>query len=110
MQNTGKRNNLSSEDKFNGIVLTRKYYNLEGKEISEAAQGDLVIVKLTIESSKDIKNTVIADILPAGLEIEDGALATREKINHKNENILVKFTDKREDRMLVFAKLQSNSE
>lgn len=67
----------------NGFTVTRRYYTLEGKEVSlesanggksEIAQNDRLVAVLTIESDEAVGRPLLVDHLPAGLEIENPRL------------------------------------
>jgi uncharacterized protein YfaS (alpha-2-macroglobulin family) len=64
----------TEEDNF--VKIRRSYYDRNGKPLTTNTfkQNDLVIVRLTLEKaySNTIENLVLTDILPAGLEIENG--------------------------------------
>ncbi len=61
----------------NPVKLTRRYLDAGGKEVSRIKKGELVTVELTLRSPGHIENAVLADILPAGLELEDDTFKTR---------------------------------
>ena len=57
----------------NGYEIKRDYYNREGKplDISQLKVGDLVLVHLAITATKRMQDTLVTDLLPAGLELEN---------------------------------------
>ena len=59
------------------VKLTRRYLDAAGKEVSRIKKGELVTVELTLRSPGHIENAVLADILPAGRELEDDTFKTR---------------------------------
>jgi uncharacterized protein YfaS (alpha-2-macroglobulin family) len=65
-------------DASSGITLRRRYLDERGKPLREDAvhSGDLVKVELTIQPASDLRNLVVEDLLPAGLEIENPRLVT----------------------------------
>jgi uncharacterized protein YfaS (alpha-2-macroglobulin family) len=93
-------------DSFNGIKISRKYLNQNGQEInlSNVAQGELVVVSISVEPmQKEIHNLVIVDLLPAGLEVENTRLASQGDIEFEPENdLLTAYQDIRDDRVLLF--------
>ena len=97
-----------------GIMkLTREYLDKTGTPATTFKQGDLVTVRITLESLSDIPNLVFADILPGGLEIEDPTLVTRAAAltdeQSKSYGILrPQFIERRDDRYLLFGNLHEN--
>lgn len=83
-----------------GIEVSRIYLDGEGNAVKSVAQGDEVTVKITARAMQaSLPDCVISDLLPGGFEMiapkgNDGSLPDR-----------VKFADRREDRMLLFADL-----
>lgn len=61
-----------------GIIITRSYYHLDDlkKPVFEAAQGDLLLARLTIIVPASVHYLVVDDPLPAGLEAVDQSLLT----------------------------------
>lgn len=55
-----------------------------------------------------LKNVVISDLLPAGFEIENPKIATREKVDlDKGENyIFPDYIERRDDRFLIFCDIE----
>ena len=87
---------------------TRQFFSLR--------HGELAFVRITADSPEVVENIVISDLLPAGLEIEDEALATRMDTSGRiPKNILLKNrqefsrTEKRDDRFLVFGTLYGSA-
>ncbi|MGI8906434.1 MAG: MG2 domain-containing protein [Candidatus Sumerlaeaceae bacterium] len=60
------------------IFLDRKNRRLDPRNLQ---QGQLVVVEVKLQSARSLKNVVIEDLLPAGLEIENANLATSEQIS-----------------------------
>lgn len=86
-----------------GIEIERKYLDQNGQAVKKAAQGDVLTVEITARAMvENLPDCVITDILPGGFEMvikrEDGENAPPQGI---------KYLDRREDRMLVFADLGS---
>jgi len=62
-----------------GVSIRREFLDHEGKtmDLKSIKQGDLAVVKLTIDPRGETSGSlVVEDLLPAGLEIENPALAT----------------------------------
>ena len=92
-----------------GIVrISRTYLNEKGEPVTSVRHGDKVRVRIRFETPTAIDSFVIADLLPAGLEIEDELLASRaatlpEKENSTRGNAFrPKRLEKRDDRFVVF--------
>ena len=68
----------SQEDSIaRGLKVTREYLNPnDGKPVSSVSAGDLVKVRLTVQSEKDHHYVALADPLPGGLEALNTKLAT----------------------------------
>ncbi|MBO4304364.1 MAG: hypothetical protein J6A21_07250 [Lentisphaeria bacterium] len=90
-----------------GLAVKREYLDKDGKPVTRAAHGDLLTVRITTKAFQYIPDAVIVDLLPGGLEIEDGALATRAAKNvvQKKNAPSVKFKENRDDRFLLFCDL-----
>ena len=99
----------------NRLVL-ETIHNEKGNPIKSLRHGELAFVRITADSPEVVENIVISDILPAGLEIEDDALATRmdasgripKSILPKNRQAFDR-TEKRDDRFLVFGTLYESA-
>lgn len=90
--------------KEGALKLSKVYVNEKGMIVTEAKHGELITVCWVLEASGPVKNVVISDLLPGGLEIEDNLLATRAgAIKQQNvENLRIKYVEKGEDRFLLF--------
>ena len=70
-----------------------------GKKVTSVKQGDLVTVQIRLESSGQVDDLVLSDLLPGGLEIEDERFATRAKgtpsANRNQKNLILKQEEKR---------------
>ncbi len=98
------------------IRLKREFFDEKGNPVSSLKHGELAFVRITADSPDVVENIVISDILPAGLEIEDEALATRMNASVRiPKNILMNGrqefsrTEKRDDRFLVFGNLYGSA-
>ena len=87
------------------MKIRRSYLREDGKPLgTEVASGTLVKVQLTLESNRGLNNVVMEDLLPAGLEIENAALATA--VQHRKGDgakgtMSVNRTEVRDDRIVV---------
>ena len=61
-----------------GVIVTRQYFKADNPQasISEAHQGDVVYVRVTVVVPNDAHYLVVEDALPAGLEAIDQSLLT----------------------------------
>lgn len=71
---------------FDDIAIERRYFNLQGEAISinELDTGDRVIVGVSIDLAKEhnkLRNAMLIDLLPAGLELENQNLEHSFKID-----------------------------
>ena len=57
----------------NGYEIERHYFDREGRplDIRKLRSGDLVLVHLAIDSERRMADTLVVDMLPAGLELEN---------------------------------------
>ncbi|MEK7866168.1 MAG: alpha-2-macroglobulin family protein, partial [Planctomycetota bacterium] len=60
-----------------GLRVRRAFLGTDGKplEARRIAQGEVVVVELTVESDAAYMNSVVKDLLPAGFEVENPRLA-----------------------------------
>ena len=93
----------------NGLTVKREFFDRQGGKLDPGRirQGDLVVVGLTIQTQQDnVKNIILADLLPAGLEIENPRLASSASLGWLSENSFSPtYLDIRDDRLIVFADL-----
>jgi uncharacterized protein YfaS (alpha-2-macroglobulin family) len=91
------------------LTVRRKYLTGDGKPVDymNFQQGDLVVAEITCKAlTEDLDNVVIADLLPAGFEIENPRLGSRAGVTWiKDTGINSDYMDIRDDRMLLFARL-----
>ncbi|MFN8255160.1 MAG: MG2 domain-containing protein [Bacteroidales bacterium] len=92
------------EDKY--LKVRRSFYDRFGKPImtNNFKQNDLIVVKISIQgnSSTYIDNVVIADILPAGFEIENPRISTVPGMDWIKDKSFPVYTDFRDDRINFF--------
>ncbi len=62
-----------------GMAVRRRYLSRDGEVVplSEIEQGQVLIAEITVRARQPVENVVISDLLPAGLEIQNPALETR---------------------------------
>jgi len=98
------------------IKLKREFFDENGNPVTSLKHGELAFVRITADAPGVVENLVLSDILPAGLEIEDDALATRASASGRipNKIKLAKYcefsrTEKRDDRFLAFGTLYDSA-
>ncbi len=88
------------ENVARGLEVQREYANVSGEKTSRAMLGDEVTVTLSVRAMRDsISNCVITDMVPGGFEM----VIPRNGENDENPASGIKFMDRQEDRMLIFA-------
>jgi uncharacterized protein YfaS (alpha-2-macroglobulin family) len=109
-QSSGVPTDYAPEEYTRGIKITRRYLNSNGVEIDlrNVALGEQVICHIMAEAENDaLKNVVINDMLPAGLEIENPRLKTTPNLSWLPEkSSQATYSDIRDDRMLLFTNLK----
>ena len=92
-----------------GIHVRRAYLDRDGDPLDyrKIKQGDLLVAKITMHApDKNLDNIIVADLLPAGLEIENPRLESREDIPWiEEQSWRVDYMDLRDDRLLLFLDL-----
>lgn len=91
----------------NGLVVCRRYLDSSGKpvDLECVVQGDVLVCHLNLTSEKgEMENVVIADLVPAGFEIENPRLMRHALYGWVNSKrpLSVEYLDVRDDRILVF--------
>ena len=90
-----------------GLLVRREWLNMDGdpQPLDGLRPGDLVVVRLTVDAQGgDVENVVIEDLLPAGLEMENPALATAQVVPWIAEKTdWCTHRDLRDDRLLLFS-------
>jgi alpha-2-macroglobulin len=89
-----------------GIAVRHQWMDVNSNTVAYAAlaQGDLVIVKITLDTlDRDLDNVVIEELLPAGIEIENSNLATAETVPWiKEKTDWCAHREIRDDRLILF--------
>jgi hypothetical protein len=99
------------EDK--GLAIRRTYFDRKGKELdlSDIKQGQIIVVDLIIKADMPYQNLIIQDLLPAGFEIENPRISSREKLNWiKKDAFEPDHYDIRDDRLLIFTDIYDTEE
>lgn len=103
------------------VRIRRAWYRTDGKlfEGGTLAEGDTLVAKLTIESKEELRDALVVDLLPAGLEIENLALGDRGALgelvlegitlNQREYSAEVRHEEFRDDRYVAAVKLHGGS-
>jgi uncharacterized protein YfaS (alpha-2-macroglobulin family) len=64
-----------------GVTITRQYFKPEdlSQPVTEAGQGDVLLVRLTVAAPADLRYLIVEDPLPAGMEAVDTSLNSSPK-------------------------------
>ncbi len=102
-----------------GLVVHRDYFDISGAGVDPLAlvQGQTIICRLLLSSDKGrIKDVVISDLVPAGLEIENPRLTRdggydwiREDQQQHYGNLPQDHLEVRDDRLLLFTSADSKT-
>jgi uncharacterized protein YfaS (alpha-2-macroglobulin family) len=88
----------------NGIEVFREYLDESGKTVTSAQIGDVVQVKLSVRSlgSREINDTAVVDLLPAGLEADIASVREAGGVNAGGNSWHPDYVDIREDRIILY--------
>jgi uncharacterized protein YfaS (alpha-2-macroglobulin family) len=95
------------------LMVRRRYLDKDGKAINydQVRQGDMVVSEITIKAlAENLDNVIVADLLPAGFEIENPRLESRAGIAWIKNTTRPDYMDIRDDRMLLFVTLPRNEQ
>lgn len=96
-----------------GITVRREYLDASGSpaDLSSVALGSQLVGHITISGARQtIENVVIADLLPAGFEIENKRLANSPLMPWIPRRVdQAQYQDIRDDRILLFVNLRGGS-
>jgi len=108
-QTSGVRPGVDVEEVDKGITVRRTILDRDGNPLDyrKIPHAQMVVVKIEMEAlSKNLKNVIICDMLPAGLEIENPRLQSRETIPWiKESSWQPDYLDIRDDRLLLYVSL-----
>lgn len=81
-----------------GLEVHRVYLNASGEEVTRAAQGDELTVRLTVRSLDGLnhQNVALIDLLPGGFEV------LRESVRGTGQEWTTDYVDIREDRLVMY--------
>ena len=88
------------------IKIRRTLLDAQGEPVDPKAlrQGELYVMRWTVSTDERVENLVIEDPLPAGLEVENGALNTSQSLAwiQRPSQISMLHVDVRDDRVIAF--------
>ena len=93
------------EEYGHGMQISRRYMTPDGSRVKNVfQQGELVIAEITFEAlSSSLQNVAVIDMLPAGFEIENSRLATRQQNTEMSEQEFTpNYIDVRDDRLVFY--------
>lgn len=86
----------------NGIQMKKRLLNENGDEVNEIKNGEELVVELSVQGDRKIRNAVIVDLLPGGFDLQW-------KDDEKSKsNLETEYVDQREDRIIVYAKVDTS--
>ncbi len=100
------------------IDIVRKYYTTDGKEWTggSLAEGDALIVQVSVRASRAMPDALLTDLLPAGLEIENfnlgdakqwaGVVIDGIELSDRDDAAQVRHEEFRDDRYVAALKLE----
>ncbi|MBK6436344.1 MAG: hypothetical protein IPF83_11065 [Rhodanobacteraceae bacterium] len=105
----------------NGVAVRRDYYRLDGSKYDgkPLTEGDSLVVMVTVESDENMRDALIVDLLPGGLEIENFNLGDQSQwdsvtidgvtLSERSSEAEIAFEEYREDRYVAAIKLYDGS-
>jgi uncharacterized protein YfaS (alpha-2-macroglobulin family) len=96
------------EEEDEGLKARREFLTPKGApvDLTKLKQGDVAIVDITLKGGQNLKNVVIVDLLPAGLEIENPRLASSDTSDLSDKDMIdPQKIDIRDDRVLIFTNI-----
>ncbi|MBK6728450.1 MAG: alpha-2-macroglobulin family protein [Xanthomonadales bacterium] len=105
----------------NGVAVRRDYYRLDGTKYDgkPLTEGDSLVAMVTVESDEMMKDALIVDLLPGGLEIENFNLGDQSQwssvtidgvtLSERGSEAEIAFEEYREDRYVAAIKLYDGS-
>ena len=109
LKSSGLSTRTDLPEKSTGIQVTREFLDRQGNPLAlnKIRQGDLIIARITVKPEQPgLENIGIIDLLPAGLEIENPRIESRESISWlTQESVRPDYMDVRDDRLILFFSL-----
>lgn len=96
--------NMSLEALQQDLSVSRVFLDKEGNKTPSLAfrQTESVLVGIEIRPDVDAENVIVADLLPAGLEVENPRLAGESLLRLGLESARPDYMDLRDDRLILF--------
>jgi alpha-2-macroglobulin len=98
------------EDK--NLQIRREYFTRSGQpvDLSAVRRNDLMVVKLTLSSSvAQLENVAVADLLPAGFEIENPRITETTRYAFIRNAATAEYLDVRDDRLLLYTSFRGGN-
>lgn len=103
----------------NGLAVRREYLDLDGSpvDLQSLEQGQIVVCRLMLQSDKGrVRDLVLSDLVPAGLEIENPRLSRdgghdwiHEEDLRRYKRLPVDHLEIRDDRLLLFTSVDTQT-
>lgn len=110
LQTRGIRTAESYRPEASGIAVTRELLTRDGAPAGEIRQGDLLVAKVTIQSTNGtLNNVVLQNLIPSGLEVENPRLKSSETFTWiSGQQYEATNIDIRDDHVLFFVELPAS--
>ena len=107
LETRGIRTPESFRPESAGIKVTREMLTRDGLPVTEIKQGDLLVSKVTVQSTSGaLNNVVLQSLIPSGLEVENPRLKSTETFTWiTGEMSACTNVDIRDDQVLYFVEL-----
>ena len=95
------------------LNVRRRYTTIDGHELrgDTVRSGDLIRVVVDLDGPAEMPNVVLEDLLPAGLEVENGRLATAARDDQPTSAddppVFSGYADIRDDRVVIVGRIGS---
>ncbi|HET9048699.1 MAG TPA: alpha-2-macroglobulin [Chiayiivirga sp.] len=101
----------------NGLRVRRAWYRTDGTLFTgdTLTEGDSLIAMITVEADEDVRDALVVDLLPGGIEIENLALGGNEafgelmldgvQLSERNYGVELRYEEYRDDRYVAALKL-----
>ncbi len=85
----------------NGLEIHRRYLNAQGQEVSEAREGDIITVEISVRADRMLSNVAVVDLMPGCFEplLDQGGIVMPSQVSHN---------ERHEDRWLFFTSADAN--
>lgn len=96
-------------EKDSGLSLRREIFEADGKKAADPkalVQGRLYRIVVELKGQPHTDNLLLVDLLPAGFEVDEKEILRRTPRQARSQGISVVHEEKRDDRILVFCRLQ----